>query len=216
MTDTQLKTSKLDELTSEYLRKGYRVVARPRPEEVPQFLREFQLDLVAVSDNDKVAVVVKSSPDLTSQSLVHLAEAVEAQQGWRLELVVVNQPAAPEIPIQGELVPEDRVESLLHEAHVLNGEKRSEAAAMMAWAAAESVLRRLVGSVDVRAERKSSGTILKQLYVLGLIDAEEYDSFNSAMEFRNAFAHGFAATVSSETIERFIRDVEQLRSRAAA
>src|SRR5258706_10273772 len=212
MTDTELKTSKLDELTSEYLRKGYRVVTSPRPEEVPEFLREFQLDLVAVSDNDKVAVVVKSSPDLTSQSLVGLAEAVEAQQGWRLELVVVNQPAAPEIPIQGELVPEDRVESLLHEAHVLNAEKRSEAAAMMAWAAAASVLRRLVGSVDVRAERKSSGTILKQLYVLGLIDAEEYDSFNSAMEFRNAFAHGFAATVSSETIERFIRDVQQLKS----
>jgi hypothetical protein len=35
------------------------------------------------------------------------------------------------------------------------------------------------------------------------------------MEFRNAFAHGFTASIAPETIDRFMHDVEELKSRPA-
>jgi uncharacterized protein YutE (UPF0331/DUF86 family) len=151
-----------------------------------------------------------------SDAIVKLAEAVEAHPGWRFEIAVVNPMAAQEVPAHGELVPDDRVESLLHDAQILNREKRHDAATMIAWSAAEAILRRLARANGVESERKSSGTVLKELYALGLIGPDQYDSFARVMEFRNAFAHGFVASVPPEVIEQFIHDVEELRSRRAA
>jgi uncharacterized protein YutE (UPF0331/DUF86 family) len=216
MTQAQLENTKLEQLAAEYRRKGYAVAVRPREAQIPSFLAPFQPDLVARSDRDNVVVEIKSSPELAAESLVKLAEAVEAQPGWRLELIVVNPPAAQELPIHGELAPDDRVASLLREAQALNREQRYEAAAMLAWSAAEAIFRRLAQANGIEAERKSSGSVLKQLYAFGLIDADQYEVFARAMEFRNAFAHGFAATVAPETIHRFIQDVEELKSRPAA
>ena len=216
MTQAELEQQKLEQIAAEYRQKGYSVSLRPGTEDIPAFLTPFEPDLLARSEADSVVVEIKPTADLVSDSLIELAEAVEAQPGWRFELVVINPPAAQEVPRNGELVPDERIESLLREAEALNREKRYEAAAVIAWAAAEAMFRRLVREHGIESERKSSGSILKQLYALGVIDADQYEIFSRAMEFRNAFAHGFAADVAPETIERFIRDVEELKSRPAA
>jgi uncharacterized protein YutE (UPF0331/DUF86 family) len=216
MTQADLERSKLDQIASEYRRKGYDVAIRPHGDDIPPFLRPFQPDLVATSDFDNVVVEIKSSPELASESIVKLAEAVEAQSGWRFELVVVNPAVAHEVPPHGALAADDRVESILREAQDLYRERRYEAAAMMAWSAAEAIFRRVALANGIEAERKSSGSVLKQLYASGLIDADQYDVFSRTMEFRNAFAHGFTASVAPETIDRFMHDVEELKSRPAA
>ena len=129
---------------------------------------------------------------------------------------MVNPPVAHEVPPHGALAADDRVESILQEAQALYRERRYEAAAMMAWSAAEAIFRRVAQANGLEAERKSSGSVLKQLYASGLIDADQYDVFSRTMEFRNAFAHGFTASVAPETIDRFMHDVEELKSRPAA
>lgn len=216
MTQAELEAVKLEQIASEYRSRGYNVSVRPGARELPPFLAAFQPDLIATANHDNVVVEVRSSVDLMSDVLVKLAEAVESQHGWRLEVAVVNPVAAAEVPVRGELVADDRVESLLREAQMLNRERHHEAATILAWSAAEAVFRRLVSTRGIAAERKSSGTVLKQMYVLGLIDSDQYDSFSRAMEFRNAFAHGYTASVSPEVIDRLIHDVEELRSRRAA
>jgi uncharacterized protein YutE (UPF0331/DUF86 family) len=216
MTQADLETSKLEQIASEYRRKGYDVAIHPREDHIPAFLRPFQPDLVAMSDGDNVVVEIKSSPELASESIIKLAEVVEAQSGWRFELVVVNPPVAHEVPMHGALAADDRVESILREAQALYRERRYDAAAMMAWSAAEAIFRRVAQANGIEAERKSSGSVLKQLYTSGLIDADQYDVFSRTMEFRNAFAHGFTASVAPETIDRFMHDVEELKSRPAA
>jgi uncharacterized protein YutE (UPF0331/DUF86 family) len=216
MTQAELERTKLEEIASEYRQKGYTVSVQPSAESIPEFLAPFQPDLVATSDEDNVVVEIKSSSGLMSDALVDLSEAVAAQAGWRLELIIANLPATPEMPMNGELVPAEKIESLLREAHALNREKRYEAATIMAWAAAEAIFRRLVHAEGVESERKSSGAVLKQLYALGVIDPDQYDSFARAMEFRNAFAHGFNASVAPDEIDHFLNEVEVLRSRRAA
>jgi uncharacterized protein YutE (UPF0331/DUF86 family) len=216
MTQVEIENAELEQVAAEYRQKGYNVSVRPSSNEVPRFLTPFQPDLIAISANDNVVVEVKSSRDLTSGSLVQLAEKVEAQPGWRLELVVVNPPSAQEVPSYGVLVRDDRVDYLLREAQSLSREQRYESAALMAWAAAEAIFRRMALESGVEVEKKSSGSVLKLLYALGLIDAEQYDNFARAMEFRNAFAHGFEATLHPERIDRVIHDVEALKSRPAA
>jgi uncharacterized protein YutE (UPF0331/DUF86 family) len=128
----------------------------------------------------------------------------------------VNPPSAQEVPSYGVLVRDDRVDYLLREAQSLSREQRYEPAALMAWTAAEAIFRRMALESGVEVEKKSSGSVLKLLYALGLIDAEQYDNFARAMEFRNAFAHGFDAFLTPDRIDRVIHDVEALRSRPAA
>jgi uncharacterized protein YutE (UPF0331/DUF86 family) len=216
MTQADLENSKLEQIASEYRRKGYDVAIRPRDEHIPPFLRPFQPDLIATTDADNVVVEIKASSELASESIVKLAEAIEAQSGWRFELIVVNPPVAHEVPPNGALAADDRVESILREAQALYREQRFEAAAMMAWSAAEAIFRRVAQANGLEAERKSSASVLKQLYASGLIDEDQYDVFSRTMEFRNAFAHGFTASVAPETIDRFMQDVEELKSRPPA
>jgi uncharacterized protein YutE (UPF0331/DUF86 family) len=216
MTQIELETTKLEQLAAEYRRKGYDVSIRPDSEDVPQFLAPFQPDLIVRSANDNAVIEVKSSKDLTSGSLAQLAAKVESKPDWRLELVVVNQSVAQEVPQHGVLVAEDRIDHILRQAQLLSREKSYEPAALMAWAAAEAILRRMALASGVEVERKSTGSVLKLLYVLGLIDDDQYDNFARAMEFRNAFAHGFEASLQPENIDRVIHDVESLKSRPAA
>ncbi|HEV7487785.1 MAG TPA: hypothetical protein VGQ65_19120 [Thermoanaerobaculia bacterium] len=216
MTQIELETAKLEQIAAEYRQKGYDVSIRPASAAVPQFLAPFQPDLIVRSENDNAVIEVKSSNDLTSGSLAQLAAKIESRPGWRLELAVVNQPFAQEVPRYGVLVTEDRVDHILRQAQLLSREKSYEPAALMAWAAAEAILRRMAVASGVEVEKKSTGSVLKLLYALGLIDADQYDNFSRAMEFRNAFAHGFEASLQPESIDRVIHDVESLRSRPAA
>lgn len=216
MTQIELEAAKVEQLAAEYRRKGYDVSIRPDSENVPQFLAPFQPDLIVRSANDNAVIEVKSSKDLTSGSLEKLAAKVQSKPGWRLELVVVNQSVAREVPQHGVLVAEDRIDHILRQAQLLSREKSYEPAALMAWAAAEAILRRMALASGVEVERKSTGAVLKLLYVLGLIDDDQYDNFARAMEFRNAFAHGFEASLQPESIDRVIHDVESLKSRPAA
>jgi uncharacterized protein YutE (UPF0331/DUF86 family) len=216
MTQIELEAAKLEQIAAEYRQKGYDVSIRPASAAVPQFLAPFQPDLIVRSENDNAVIEVKSSNDLTSGSLTQLAAKIESRPGWRLELAVVNQPFAQEVPRYGVLVTEDRVDHILRQAQLLSREKSYEPAALMAWAAAEAILRRMAVASGVEVEKKSTGSVLKLLYALGLIDADQYDNFSRAMEFRNAFAHGFEASLQPESIDRVIHDVESLRSRPAA
>lgn len=98
MTQADLENSKLEQIASEYRRRGYDVAIRPRENHIPAFLRPFQPDLVATSPLDNVVVEIRSSSEFTSKAIVTLAESIEAQSGWRFELVVVNPPVAHEVP----------------------------------------------------------------------------------------------------------------------
>jgi uncharacterized protein YutE (UPF0331/DUF86 family) len=215
MTQAEMESVKLEQIASEYRGKGYQVHVRPDAAKLPAFLSSFHPDLVATSSDDNVVVEIKSSFELVIDPVIPLAETVQSQHGWRLEVIVLNPPAAHEVPQHGDLVSDDRIVSLLQEAQDLTQERRYEAAAVVAWAAAEATFRRLVRGAG-QSDRRSSDAVLKQLYAAGLIDADQYEVFSRAMDFRNAFAHGFSAAIAPETIQRFIRDVEELTSLPAA
>ncbi len=216
MTIVEIEKERLGQLAEEFRGKGYEVVLHPRSADLPGFLAPFQVDLIAKSAKENVVVQVKSSPELRSEALVRLAKAVEKRSGWRFELLVINPSAALEVPMHSKLVGEAKVNGLLREAEALNDDGRHEAAAMLAWSAAESVLRRLAKAAGFESERKSSAAVLKELYAAGKLTAEEYEDFSRAMEFRNAFSHGFAARIDGREVKRMLRDLAELRSRPAA
>src|ERR1700682_188838 len=190
MTLSELEQQKIDDLVSEYQGKGYAVRVRPPADQLPDFLRAFEPDLVATSSRDNVVIEVRASSANDAGQLTRLAEAVERQPGWHLEVVFVSHPVASEIPLEEQLAPEAQVNRLLSSAEALFADGEVEAAAMLAWSAAEAILRRSAQSAAPELERQSSARVLKHLYSLGRIEPETYENLLRLMQFRNAVAHG--------------------------
>lgn len=214
MTAQELELAKLHEIASEYQAKGYTVSVHPGPSDLPAFLAPFDVDLVAQSPNDNVVVEVSSGPSIARDVLVRVAEAVKSQPTWRLELAVVNPPAAPDVPLHAELADEEQIRTSLRNAQILEQAGQHEAAALLAWAAAEGILRTWAQSDGLDIERKSSSALLKNLYSMGRLDPSAFAKLQTLLEFRNAYAHGFRAHMDREKIEELIGEVSRLSNAA--
>ena len=132
MTTIELEQQKIDELAARYRREGYAVRIHPAGPELPEFLRQFEPDLIATSSRDSVVVAVEASATVNADQITQLATAVEQQSGWRLDVIFVSQPVAAEIPAEETLAPEAQVNRLLSSAETLFATGEIEAAAMLA------------------------------------------------------------------------------------
>ncbi len=87
--------SALRRVADEYEDQGYRVTVRPTAHERPDFLASFASDLIAVRADEQVVVEVATRDSLIGDGrLVALASAIEAEPGWRLDLIVVTPRAS--------------------------------------------------------------------------------------------------------------------------
>jgi hypothetical protein len=214
MTTAQLEQQKIQEIRAEFERNGFAVHVRPPARELPEFLRPFEPDLVAMSPGGNVVVEVKSSGDVDPDQMTRLAQVLEREEGWRLEVVFVSQPVAAEVPSEERLAPEAQVDRLLSSAESLFADGEVEAAAMLAWSAAETILRRSAQSAAPELERQSSARVLKHLYSIGLIETIVYEKLLLLMQFRNAVAHGFEPKIAAPSIPDVIPDLRRLQRAA--
>jgi uncharacterized protein YutE (UPF0331/DUF86 family) len=214
MTTIELEQQKIDELAAQYRREGYAVRLHPAGPELPEFLRPFEPDLIATSPRDNVVVAVKPSAAMNADEITRLAKAVEQQSGWRLDVVFVSQPVAAEIPAEEQLAPDAQVSRLLSSAEALFTKGEIEAAAMLAWSAVETILRRSAQSAAPEMERQSSARLLKHLYSLGRIEHTTYEKLFLLMQFRNAVAHGFEPRTAAPSIPDVVPDIRRLQREA--
>jgi hypothetical protein len=214
MTLNDLVQQKIDELAADYQRRGYVVRLRPEGQEVPEFLREFEPDLLATSSHGNVVFQVKTSSAIDADQMARLARSIENRNDWRFEVAFVNQPVAPGIPAEETLAPEAQVNRLLADAETLFAEGHMEAAAMLAWSAAEAILRRDAQSAAPELERQTSARVLKHLYFLGRIEPGTYEKLLQLMQFRNAVAHGFEPRTAAPSIPDVVPDIRRLQHAA--
>ena len=214
MTLEELEDQKLSEISADYESRGYRVSLRPAPDDLPEFLKPFHPPLVATSADDNVVVEVRAWPRMEPDWLTHLAEAVESESGWRLELSTVSHPVAPDVPSQEDLATDEQVNRLLASAEELSSNGQIEAAVMLAWSALETLLRRTARSAVPELERQSSARVLKVLYSLGHIDPHTFEKLLELMNFRNAIAHGFQPRTAAPSLPDIMADIRRLQNAA--
>lgn len=90
---TPLEHRKLLQVAREYRQKGYSVVVRPSPDQLPPALAACPIDLIAEGEGRKIAVEVRNRANLTlngSDDLRQMTHLIEQQPGWEFELVVTN------------------------------------------------------------------------------------------------------------------------------
>jgi len=205
---------KIESIAAEYRGKGYSVIVHPNRQDLPPFLTAFEPEIVAKSASSNVVIEVTPSTKFDADYTSELAKAVENEPGWKFELALISPPVAPDVPAEEELAADEQVSRMLRNAEVLAHENQDEAAALLAWSALETILRRRAQSSAPEVERQSSARVLKHLYSLGYIPPEIYENLSRLLEFRNAVAHGFKPRTSAPSIPEIVNDIRHLQAAA--
>ena len=190
MEDATILERRLADVTAEeYRSKGY-VVSR---EESLDILPGFHADLVA-RKGDKVKVIeVKCRSTLTATPEVsELARLLNSKPGWSFELILVGEPERLESPHGVQSFEEEDIRQRIEQAEKVLESGFAEAAYLLVWSAFEAVLRAMIEEEGVSIKRiTTSGYVLNQAVIHGVISRDDYHDLINMMKYRNAIAHGF-------------------------
>lgn len=190
VSDTALTESRLAALKAEELRSQGYVVEQAAPLD---FLPGFTPDLVACKDGATVVIAVKHRSALTANPIMQeLSRVINAKPGWSFELLLVGEPEKRDAPAEAQSLTEKGIHQRLAEAEKARLAGFGAAAFLLAWSAAEAVLRELVAAAGVAIERITTAAyILDYAVYQGVLSRAEYDRLTGIMAYRNALIHGF-------------------------
>ncbi len=187
-----------DVLAAEYRAKGYKV-SREAPLE---FLPGFRADLLVEKDDVVEVVEVKTRSSLfANPGIKEIERIINAQPGWRFQLRLVGEPEkiavaenAPSLGVSGIVQRMSEAQALLDAGFV-------EAAFLVAWTAAEAVVRALVSAEGIAVDRATDPAyVLGVAVAYGALDRDEYRRLVRLMKYRNAIAHGFEVSDFTGTL----------------
>lgn len=182
----------LEPVADQYRQEGYTVVLRPTGSTLPGFLAGFEPDMIARKNGEGVVVQVTLKEELrTEPELSHLVGVVNAEPGWRFDLVVLNPKKWPDDVASAAAEPTDAdIHRLIHEASNLVHLQVPRAAFVTAWAAVEAAMREVARKQSIPLERNSPRFVLNTLYSEGVLSRADAERLQESLELRNAAIHG--------------------------
>jgi hypothetical protein len=148
--------------------------------------------MIAYNDQESVVVAVKPRADLpASEYLRELANVVNAQQGWRLDLAVVNPKTPPLVDEDVEILGQPEIAARIRAVRQLVKERQDEAAILLAWSTVEAALRLVAEQQNIALENDQPAYVIKQLYSLGVLGQEDYGALQRGLRARTIIVHGF-------------------------
>lgn len=196
---------RVQELAQEYRGKGYEVITEPSPEQLPDFLGEYQPDLLVRKGSESILVEVKTRSSLAENSrLRDLARILHATPGWKFELVTVREKEKLNAPEGTHPFAREDVYNRLEEVEELLKIGSLEAALLLGWGTVEAAVRLLAEEEQLTLDRIASSYLLHQAVTNGVISREDYAMLLRAMKYRNALVHGFKTKDFDATLVREI------------
>lgn len=210
MEDAVILERRLAEITAEkYRSKGYDVSR----EVSLDFFPGFKVDLVARKGDEAKVIEVKSRSTLVRNKKVkELARLLDAKPGWSFELIVVGEPETQDSPDNAQSFEGEAVLQRLQQAQRVLEAGFGEAAFLLAWSALEAAMRVIIKDEGVSIERiTTSGYVLDQAVIQGVISRDEYRSLSGMMKYRNAIVHGFEVNdFGGELVTKLLDTVKRL------
>jgi uncharacterized protein YutE (UPF0331/DUF86 family) len=207
----------IESVASQYRSEGYQVAVHPNASQAPPFAAGLLVDLLATRGDEHVVVLVKESAEALRkdpQSL-RIAEAVNAQPGWRFDVVVLNGSSRTERLAREAAEPS--VDAILR--NLEHAERTAQAgdpstSFILAWASLEAAMRRTVRASGLELPNISPIFLLRTLYSNGLLEREEFDRLNGYFGLRNSVVHGLEAPpIDSEPILYIVGAARKLLER---
>jgi uncharacterized protein YutE (UPF0331/DUF86 family) len=201
----------LRRVAEQYEKDGYEVHLRPSGSSLPPFLRDFQPDLIAHRADEHVVIEIRAKTDLaTDHELRYVVSQVNAQSGWRFDLVVGGSDEWPdEVTTEATERDANGIRFLTASTRRLLDLGQVEAAYLIVWSATEAALRQLARAHGVRLERNYPQFVAKTLYAQGLLSHTEYKRIQEAMRVRNALAHGLSVQGVTTAGPLFLLDLTE-------
>jgi hypothetical protein len=200
----------LREIAQDYIRQGYPVTIRPLPEDLPEFLREFDPDLLVTTPESKVVVEVKGSGKLRPDGFFErLHEAIQAHPGWSTEFILdYNR----EKELREAFLPVltfDEIQERLEAGQQLVEAGLLDSALLVTWSGVEGMLRQMTAYENITVPNQGAGALITLLYSEGSLSRADYDKLKKMLEIRNLAAHGFQTCdivpATIETAQKFVQ-----------
>jgi uncharacterized protein YutE (UPF0331/DUF86 family) len=204
-TDEHLRIQR--NVAREYRRRGYDVVEQPRGENLPPFLRAFAPDLIAMKDDDRAVIEIKTAEALRgSNEIKQLAAAVETNAGWRFELISLGVSK----DANATALSEGGLEHLLDAAVTTYESGQRELSLIYLVSLLDELVRDAALQHRLKGRDRSARAIIAELAFQGIIDGTTADVLDQAWDWRNAIVHG-RATAEGPTRDEILRVVAACR-----
>lgn len=174
-------------LRSRYERDGYTFVIHPTEDLIPEFLRGYRPDALALSDHGSIVIEVKSQRSRDAEKgLSQLAKQIAKHAEWKLDVYYAGNFSRPvyDKPTKSDVL------KLIDEVQKLERTGHRRAAIVMAWAALEALARALHPDAEEGVRPMIPSEIIEWLAQSGYIIPAEARLLKSTMKTRNATVHG--------------------------
>ena len=198
----------------EYRSRGYEVLL----EASLDFLPDFRADLLVRKGDEVKVIEVMSRPSLAARPKVsELARIIDSKPGWSFELLFVGEPEKVDSPEGARSFEGETIVRRIEEAQKSLEANLPEAAFLLAWSAAEAVIRELLTAQGVsNINITSPGYVLDQGVFHGVISRNEYDALTRMRKYRNAIAHGFSTDdFSNELVTELLGTIRRIETTSA-
>ncbi|MDE0206315.1 MAG: hypothetical protein OXP66_09855 [Candidatus Tectomicrobia bacterium] len=184
----------IQQTAEDYRSRGYKVLVEPTAADIPSFLENFRPDMIAHGPEDSVVVVVKAGTrTAASERFKELADAIRQQDGWRFSLVVVDPRSDDIAPSAQQLLTRDQIAERLKNGEELLHQGAKEVSFVMLWTSTEALLRQIASREGLPLQRLPSSALLRELFLLGILSRNDFDTTLRALAIRNSLVHGFDA-----------------------
>ena len=200
----------LEKVAEQYRKEGYDVVVRPNKDDLPDFLKQEEIDLVAQKGSTQIAIQVKTREQLydinAAQALVPKFTRIGSRNGWSFDLVVFPSRSSEGLPRNGAAQGPDYAKSIIAEADALIQSGALRGGLVLAWSAAEAAMRDAARRENIEIEDQTPRFLIKSLYANGVVSREQYDRLGEYLALRNGVIHGFQPSPFGPEAVAFLLD----------
>jgi hypothetical protein len=207
--------SDLRPVADKYQADGYRVFIQPTPGQLPDFAKDFNVEVLALRNaGGVIASVKKTQAELERDTRVpKYAEVTGSQPGWRFDVIVLGPQIEPERDeIEATELTDEDMGLILDETQRLLDSHLTRYAFIAAWGVLETAMRRRIQTEEETEgddERSwwSPRTLLNEVFSAGGLSRSDYSRLEKLIQVRNAIVHGFSTPeIEPETIQ-FLIDI---------
>jgi uncharacterized protein YutE (UPF0331/DUF86 family) len=204
----------LDNLRRTYELQGLRFYKNPSREVIPDFLRGYVPDAVAVDDKGGgIIIEVKQRRSRTvDRQLAQIAEKIAPHKDWEFRAVFTG----PELGDSGYIPrpTREQIDAKIQEIQTLAQSQHYDAALVVGWAILESLARSVM--TENEGEQSRGLTPIRAVQTLaqeGYLESDAAERLREMAVLRNAVVHGnLSATVSSEQVRDLIEQLQTIAS----
>jgi len=212
--DAMNTEARLKQVGDRYRAQGYTVVVRPGANDLPEFAKDFKVEIVAKRDDGCILASAKQSQaDLEADGdIARYAEITENQPGWRFDVIVLGSENQP-MPDKREAKEpsEDDIRRALEEVERMLQAGFIQQALIAASAVLETAMRRRLQAQEEEVGWGSSPrSMLNELHSGGVLQSNAFRELEELYQVRSALVHGFTTPIIENRAVQFLVDSARL------